>query len=111
MISFVLPALTSRARIRVRTNRFPPFRRSLLFVGCWLYAAVATAAAAELPTVALFTTGGTIQSKGTHRLTLSEYNAGRVTPDELLTDLPELKTLAKLEVTEISNIGSGGMTT
>lgn len=75
-----------------------------------LFAAL-SARAAELPLVALFTTGGTIQSKGTHRLTLAEYNAGRVTPDELLADLPELKSLARLEVTEISNVGSGNIDT
>jgi L-asparaginase len=67
--------------------------------------------AQEKPLVALFTTGGTIQSKGAHRLTLSEYNDGRVTPDELLADLPELKDIARLEVTEISNVGSGNMDT
>ena len=64
-----------------------------------------------LPRVAVFTTGGTIQSKGDHRQKLMEYNAGRVTPDELVGDLPELASLAQLEVTEIANIGSGGMTT
>jgi L-asparaginase len=65
---------------------------------------------AALPKVALFTTGGTIQSKGAHRQKLSEYNDGKVTPKELLDDLPELKSLARVDVTEISNIGSGGMT-
>jgi L-asparaginase len=75
-----------------------------------LFAAL-SAHAAELPLVALFTTGGTIQSKGAHRLTLMEYNAGRVTPDELLGDLPELKSIARLEVTEISNVGSGNIDT
>ena len=89
----------------------PPLRLCLLCSVLCLLLAAPHATAAELPIVALFTTGGTIQSKGTHRLTLSEYNAGRVTPDELLTDLPELKSLARIEVTEISNIGSGGMTT
>jgi L-asparaginase len=74
-------------------------------------AAAEDAAAASLPKVALFTTGGTIQSKGEHRQKLMEYGAGRVTPQELLDDLPELELLAKLEVTEISNIGSGGMNT
>ncbi len=63
------------------------------------------------PTVALFTTGGTIQSRGTHRQKLSEYSDSRVTPDELLADLPELKELVTIEVTEISNLGSGNMTT
>ena len=65
----------------------------------------------NLPNVALFTTGGTIQSKGAHRQKLMEYSDGKVKPQELLDDLPELKTVANLSVTEISNIGSGGMNT
>jgi len=65
----------------------------------------------NLPTVAMFTTGGTIQSKGADRQKLMEYNTGKVTPQELLDDLPELKQLASIKVTEISNIGSGGMNT
>lgn len=65
----------------------------------------------ELPRIALFTTGGTIQSKGAHRQKLMEYSDGRVAPQELLDDLPELKQLANISVTEISNIGSGGMST
>lgn len=64
-----------------------------------------------LPTVKLFTTGGTIQSKGAHRGKLSEYSDGRVTPQELIDDLPELKEIVKIEVQEISNIGSGGINT
>jgi L-asparaginase len=70
----------------------------------------ATASAGSLPIVGLFTTGGTIQSKGDHRQKLMEYGAGRVTPAELLADLPELAEIAEIEVTEISNIGSGGIT-
>lgn len=77
--------------------------------GTWL--AVGTAKAEELPRVALFTTGGTIQSKGDHRQKLTEYSDSRVTPIELLEDLPELRSLARIELTEISNIGSGNMTT
>lgn len=68
-------------------------------------------AAATLPRVALFTTGGTIQSRGEHRQKLTEYSDGRVTPSELLADLPELKTVAEIEVHEMSNIGSGGVDT
>jgi L-asparaginase len=62
------------------------------------------------PGVVLFTTGGTIQSRGAHRLKLSEYSDGRVPPAELLEDVPELKELARVEVVEISNVGSGNMT-
>lgn len=68
-------------------------------------------AAESLPGVVLFTTGGTIQSKGAHRLKLSEYSDGRVSPQELLADLPELRDVARIEVREISNLGSGNMTT
>jgi L-asparaginase len=63
----------------------------------------------KLPTVKLFTTGGTIQSKGSHRLKLSNYSDGKVTPQELLDDLPELKTIASIELVEISNKGSDGI--
>lgn len=77
-----------------------------------LMGASPSAGAAEpFPGVVLFTTGGTIQSKGAHRQKLSEYSDGRVTPLELLADLPELNELAKVEVREISNLGSGNMTT
>lgn len=65
--------------------------------------------AAELPNVKLFTTGGTIASRGADRQALMEYSAGRVTPDELIADLPELKDIANITYSEISNIGSGSV--
>src|SRR5918993_79426 len=83
----------------------------LPFAICGYEALAAEGPAPVMPRVAVFTTGGTIQSKGDHRQKLMEYNAGRVTPDELVGDLPELASLAQLEVKEIANIGSGGMTT
>jgi L-asparaginase len=63
--------------------------------------------AATLPKVVLFTTGGTIQSKGENRDKLFEYTDGKVTPQELVDDLPELQSIAAIETVEISNIGSG----
>src|SRR5258705_8406580 len=68
-------------------------------------------ASGELPAVRLFTTGGTIQSKGAHREKLSEYNDGRVSPKELIDDLPELKTIARLDFEDIANVGSGNVNT
>ncbi len=66
--------------------------------------------AAPLPKVKLFTTGGTIQSRALDRDKMMEYSDGpKVTPDELIADLPELKAIADISYTEISNIGSGGM--
>ncbi len=64
-----------------------------------------------LPKIKLFTTGGTIQSKGANRQKIAEYNEGRVTPAELIEDLPELKDFARVEAVEISNISSGGINT
>src|SRR5258706_16228762 len=65
----------------------------------------------DLPAVRLFTTGGTIQSKGAHREKLSEYNDGRVSPKELIDDLPELKTIARVDFEDIANVGSGNVNT
>jgi L-asparaginase len=65
----------------------------------------------NLPKIKVFTTGGTIQSKGSHRLKLSDYSDGKVTPEELLADLPELKSIAQIEVVEISNKGSDSVGT
>lgn len=67
--------------------------------------------ASELPNVKLFTTGGTIASKGADRQALMEYSAGRVTPEELIADLPEINQIANITYSEISNIGSGSVGT
>jgi L-asparaginase len=68
-------------------------------------------AADPLPKVKIFTTGGTIQSKGAHRQKLMEYSDGKVTPEELIADLPELHAIADLSYVEISNEGSPSMRT
>ncbi|MCX6860910.1 MAG: type II asparaginase [Verrucomicrobia bacterium] len=93
-----------------RNRRSPTGRMHLLGLAI-LLSTWSALAATNLPTVALFTTGGTIQSAGAHRQKLSEYSDGRVTPDQLLADLPELRDLADLQVTEIGNAGSGTVTT
>lgn len=85
--------------------------RSMLWCGCLALLAAAPVQAGSLPQVRLFTTGGTIQSKGAHRQKLMEYSDGKVAPAELVDDLPELRELAQLSYTEISNIGSGGIDT
>jgi L-asparaginase len=84
-------------------------RLGAVLAGFWLLGSAASAA--ELPKIKLFTTGGTIQSKGAHRLKLSEYDDSKVDPAELVADLPELKDIARVEVVEISNVGSPSMTT
>jgi len=88
-----------------------PHTQRLLTLLLVLAAPVAVAAA-DLPKVMLFTTGGTIQSRASYRAKLHEYNDGpRVTPADILKDVPEASALAKIEVVEVSNIGSGGINT
>jgi len=84
--------------------------RPILFILALVSGTVAFAADA-LPKVKLFTTGGTIQSKGAHRQKLMEYDDGKVSAPELIADLPELKQIADISYDEISNVGSPSMTT
>ncbi|MDR3415301.1 MAG: type II asparaginase [Nevskia sp.] len=71
-----------------------------------------SAGAADLPKVKLFTTGGTIQSRASNRDKLMEYNDGpKVTPQDLIADLPELKAVADVSYSEVSNVGSGNIDT
>jgi L-asparaginase len=100
-------------RDAIAKDQFMTLKRPLWLLSalCCLQLIGGAHADVNLPGVAMFTTGGTIQSKGVDRQKLMEYNAGKVTPKELLDDLPELKAIANVSVQEISNIGSGGMTT
>ncbi len=86
-------------------------RFGLLILTCALAAPFTTYASgpSSLPTIKKFTTDGTIQSKGSHRLKLSDYSDGRVAPAELLADVPEIQRIANVEVVEISNKGSGSV--
>ena len=89
--------------------RRPPFARTLLALVLLAPLAAAASSPASLPTIKVFTTGGTIQSKGSHRQKLTNYSDGRVTPQELLADVPEITQIANVEVVEISNKGSGSI--
>jgi L-asparaginase len=72
----------------------------------------AAMAAPPLPKVKLFTTGGTIQSRALSRDQMMEYSDGpKVTPEELIADLPELKDIADVSYLEISNVGSPAVNT
>jgi len=59
--------------------------------------------AATLPKVTVFTTGGSIQAKGSYRDKLMDYNDGKVLPGELIDDVPELKSVAAVSFLEISD--------
>jgi L-asparaginase len=70
----------------------------------------ASAQPAALPRVVVLGTGGTIQSKGDTRMVRHDYRAGRFEINELLALIPEVNKLARIEATQVSNIGSPSMT-
>ena len=86
-----------------------PIRPLLLFLA--LACGTLTLAADVLPKIRLFTTGGTIQSRGANRQKLMEYSDGKVSAPELIADLPELNQIAEISYDEIANVGSPSMTT
>src|ERR1700692_4947449 len=67
--------------------------------------------AGDLPKVKLFSTGGTIQGSGANRDEISNYRPGKISPKQLLDDLPEAKAVADLSYEEIASVGSGGIDT
>lgn len=72
---------------------------------------IVSASAADLPKVRLFSTGGTIQGKGSDRDQLAGYVPGKFGPDALLADIPEAKEIADLSYTAEAAVGSGGIDT
>ncbi|WP_440976832.1 asparaginase [Pseudoxanthomonas winnipegensis] len=83
----------------------------LILVLCGTWLSPAAHAATSLHRIRLFTTGGTIQSLGSDRQKLMEYDSGKVGPKELIADLPELHDIADLSYTEVANVGSPSMNT
>lgn len=65
-----------------------------------------------LPRIALFLSGGTIDSVGTDRLDLAWYfeNDQRLTPSELLARVPEIGDVADVEQVPFKRLSSGGIT-
>ncbi|QHN05320.1 type II asparaginase [Granulicella sp. WH15] len=76
-----------------------------------IFSAVSACFAQGLPKVRLFSTGGTIQGSGPNRDEISNYKPGKISPKELLENVPEAKAVADLSYEEISSVGSGGVNT
>ena len=80
-------------------------------LACWaLVAALCTAlpaiAADALPTVWVFSTGGTISGAGSSPTDLSNYKAGKLTGEDLVKGLPQLAAVAEVKVEQITNVSS-----
>ncbi len=63
-----------------------------------------------LPKVVVLSTGGTIVSSGTCSTQLTGYSITNFTVDQLLSCVPELNDIARIETLSVSNIDSSSMT-
>lgn len=95
------PGLLQRYLFRV----FRVFRGFLLCV--FAAALVEMVAADELPLVKLLTTGGTIASRYDP---VQKGFVPALSGDELMESIPEIKSVARIDIESIANIGSSDMT-
>ncbi len=65
---------------------------------------------AQLPTVKIFTTGGTIAGSGSSTTDLTNYKPGNISGDQLVKSVPELQRFARTPVEQIANVGSYDLT-
>jgi L-asparaginase type II len=90
-------------------------RRMAAVVVVWMIPAGVTAraqqnATRDLPTVAVFSTGGTISGRGASPTSLTEYKAGALLGEELVAAVPEIKQYANVKVEQVINVGSPNIT-
>lgn len=64
----------------------------------------------ELPLVWVLSTGGTIAGRGASSTSLTEYKAGSLLGEELVSAVPEIKQFANVRVEQIINVGSPDIT-
>ena len=70
----------------------------------------AVAGESTLPTVKIFTTGGTIAGSGSSPTDMTNYKAGGISGEQLVASVPQLKQLAATPVEQIANVGSYDLT-
>lgn len=81
-------------------------RRAAVLAACLLVAG-GTLLGQALPKVKLFSTGGTIQGSGPNRDEIANYQAGKISPDQLLEALPEARKVADISTEVVSSVSSG----
>ncbi len=81
-----------------------------LVVAACLLSGAALAGESPLPTVKIFTTGGTIAGAGSSPTDMTNYKAGGISGDQLVASVPQLKQLANTPVEQIANVGSYDLT-
>ncbi len=73
-------------------------------------AGAAEQAAPKLPKVTILATGGTIAGSAASSTQLTDYKAGALTAEQLISAVPSLKDVAQLSAEQISSIASGNIT-
>lgn len=66
--------------------------------------------AAELPTVWVLSTGGTIAGQAASSTTLTQYKSGAIAGADLVKAVPEITAIANVKVEQIANVGSNNIT-
>jgi L-asparaginase len=64
----------------------------------------------ELPLVWVLATGGTISGKGASSTSLTEYKSGSLLGEELVSSVPEIRAVARVQVEQIANVSSTDIT-
>jgi L-asparaginase len=64
----------------------------------------------ELPVVWVLSTGGTIAGKGSSATDLSNYKAGSLLGEELVSSVPEIRQVANVKVEQMVNVSSSDIT-
>ena len=64
---------------------------------------------APAPKVLLLATGGTIAGRGDSRASLNAYTAGALEGSELLQELPQLHSVAQVQVEQLANLDSADL--
>lgn len=86
--------------------RITSFILSLSFIGLL----AGTGFAGELPHVTILATGGTIAGAAPSSTQLTDYDAGKLTAQQLIDAVPSISTLAQISAEQIANKASGNLT-
>lgn len=78
------------------------------FFSLFMFVLILSVHAQVKPTIYILATGGTIAGQGSTAV-VSEYKAGAITVDQLLSAVPSIKDIANIKAEQVANIGSQNM--